>query len=96
MDEKDVMPELIKRASKNEIIVHGQTRISYVNHFFNTDIKSKKTVNGFLLDKFGELPREGAKTEQKNIVFVAEVVGPRTIDRVRIIKNPINTNEPAS
>jgi CBS domain containing-hemolysin-like protein len=86
VDEKDVMPELIKRASKNEIVVHGQTRISYVNHFFNTDIKSKKTVNGFLLDKFGELPRAGSRTEYKGVIFIAEVVGPRTIERVRLLK----------
>jgi CBS domain containing-hemolysin-like protein len=87
IDEKDVAPELIKRVGKNEIVVHGQTRVSYVNHFFNTDIKSKKSINGFLLEKFGEIPQLGSVFEAEGVRFVVEAVGPRTIDRVRIIKN---------
>ncbi|MBI2037224.1 MAG: HlyC/CorC family transporter [Candidatus Liptonbacteria bacterium] len=87
IDEKDVAPELIKRVSKNEIVVHGQTRIAYINQFFNTEIKSKKSVNGLLLEKFGEIPALGASFEAGGVRFHVEVVGPRTIDRVRIIKN---------
>jgi len=86
IDEKDVAPELIKRVSKNEIIVHGQTRIAQVNHFFNTDLKSKKTVNRFLMEKLGKIPESGAKFEIGGLVFYAEEVGPRQIDRVRIVK----------
>ncbi|OGY98187.1 MAG: hypothetical protein A3E09_00075 [Candidatus Liptonbacteria bacterium RIFCSPHIGHO2_12_FULL_60_13] len=87
IDEKDVAPELIKRVSKNEIVVHGQTRVAYINQFFNTEIKSKKNLNGFLLEKFGEVPEEGVVLELGGIRFVAEAVGPRAIDRVRITKN---------
>lgn len=86
IDEKDVAPELIKRVSKNEIIVHGQTRVAQVNHFFNTDLKSKKTVNGFLMEKLGKIPEGGAKFEAGDLVFYAEEVGPRQVDRVRIVK----------
>lgn len=86
IDEKDVAPELIKRVSKNEIIVHGQTRIAQINHFFNTDLKSKKTVNGFLMEKLGKIPEGGAKFEIGDLVFYAEEVGPRQIDRVKIVK----------
>jgi len=86
IDEKDIAPELIKRVSRNEIIVHGQTRVSYINDFFNTFIKSKKTINGFLLDKLGELPQVGAEYKENNLSFFIEAVGPRTIDRVRILK----------
>ncbi|MDP3947181.1 MAG: transporter associated domain-containing protein, partial [bacterium] len=87
IDEKDVAPELIKRVSKNEFVVHGQTRIAYINQFFNTEIKSKKNVNGFLLEKLGEVPEEGVALEIGGVRFVAEAVRPRAIDRVRIIKN---------
>ena len=90
IDEKDVAPEFIKRISKNEIVAHGQTRISYINHFFNTEIKSKKNLNGFLLEKFGELPSEGEFIEHNGIKFIAESVGPRTIDRVHIIKKSLS------
>lgn len=86
IDEKDVAPELIKRVSRNEIIAHGQTRIPYVNHFFNTNIRSRRNLNGFLLDKLGSLPAEGAVFEQENLKFITEAVGPAAIDRVKIIK----------
>lgn len=86
IDEKDVAPELIKRISKNEIIAHGQTRISSINHFFNTEIKSKKTLNGWLLDRFGHIPEKGDVLELGDITFVVEEVSPRQIDRVRISK----------
>lgn len=86
IDEKDVAPELIKRVSKDEIIAHGQTRIAVVNHFFNTEIKSKKTLNGFLLDKFGKLPREGETFELDGLIFRLEAISPNQIERVRITK----------
>ena len=86
IDEKDVAPELIKRVSKSEIIAHGQTRIAQVNHFFNTEVKSHKTVNGFLLEKFGKIPEKNEKLEIAGLVFHAEEVGPRQIDRARIVK----------
>lgn len=86
IDEKDVAPELIKRVSKNEIIAHGQTRISQINHFFNTEIKSRKTANGFLLEKFGKIPESGEKFETAGLIFYAEEVGPRQIDRIKIVK----------
>jgi CBS domain containing-hemolysin-like protein len=86
IDEKDVMPEMIKRVAKNEIVTHGQTRVPYINHFFNTDIKSKKTLNGYLLEQIGELPEEGRVFEENDLKFIMESVGPRMIDKVRIIK----------
>jgi len=87
IDEKDVMPEMIKRVAKNEIVTHGQTRVPYINHFFNTEIKSKKTLNGYLLEQIGELPEGGYVFEENDLKFVMESVGPRMIDKVRIIKN---------
>lgn len=86
IDEKDVVPELIKRVSKNEIIAHGQTRISSINHFFNLEIKSRKTLNGYLLDKFGHLPEPGDKIEKDGVIFQIEEMGARQIDKARIIR----------
>ena len=90
IDEKDVAPELIKRISKNEIIAHGQTRIISSDHFFNTKIGSKKTVNGWLLDKFGHVPEKGKIFEAGDITFVVEEVGSNQIERVRILKKSTN------
>jgi len=86
IDEKDIAPEFIKRVAKNEIVAHGQTRISQVNHFFNTNIESHKTVNGFLLECIGRIPAAGEKFETNGLIFYAEEVGPRQVDKVRIVK----------
>lgn len=86
IDEKDVAPELIKRVSKNEVIVHGQTKITSLNHFFNTNISSKKTLNGFLLEKFGQIPDIGEHIEVGDLILRVEEATARNIERVRIIK----------
>jgi len=57
------------------------------NHFFNTNIKGRKSLNGFLMDKFGALPEAGAVFEHNGLKFVAEVVGPAAIEKVRIVKS---------
>jgi putative hemolysin len=92
IEEKDVAPELIKRIAKNEILVHGQTRIPNINHFFNTEVKSKKTVNGFLLDKFGRLPEAGERLEYDGLMIIVEESNPQSIEKVRIIKKEISSS----
>ena len=89
IDEKDIAPEFIKRVSRTEIIAHGQSRISYVNHFFNTEIKSKKTLNGFLMEKFGKVPAVGEIYGYKDIKFIIEASNQREIEKVRVVKEPL-------
>ena len=86
IDEKDVAPEIIKRVAKNEIVVHGQTKIEMLNHFFNTEIKSRKTVNGFLLGKFGTFPKEGEEFVLNGLKFVVEEMTERAIEKIREYK----------
>ena len=88
IDEKDVAPELIKRVSKNEIIAHGQTKIEQINHFFNTEIRSRKTLNGFLLAKLGKIPEVGAICESDGLIFRVDEVTPKQVERARITKKP--------
>lgn len=86
IDEKDVAPELIKRVSRNEIIAHGWTKIEQINHFFNTEIRSRKTLNGFLAGKFGKIPEVGAELETDGLMFKVEEATPKQIERARIVK----------
>lgn len=86
IDEKEVAPETIKRVSKNEIVVHGQTQTETLNHFFNTAFKSKKTVNGFLLGKFGRFPKEGEEITIDGIRFVVDKTGEHEIGKIRVYK----------
>jgi len=84
--EQEISPELIKRVSKSEIIVHGETQVLAVNRFFNTEISDHCTLNGYLLKKFGHLPAKGEIIEEGNLKFVAEETSPSAIERVRVIK----------
>ena len=93
IDEKDVAPKLIKRVAKNEIIAHGQTRITSINHFFNTALKSRKNLNGYLLEKIGKIPDKDEIIEINELVFHMEEVGSNQIDRVRIIKNRLEVDK---
>ncbi|MEK9194678.1 MAG: hemolysin family protein, partial [Patescibacteria group bacterium] len=86
VDEKDVRPELIKRVARNIIVVHGQTHVPHINHFFNTNVGSKRTLNGFLLRRFGHLPNALESFKLDNLTFTVEEISPSSIERVRIVK----------
>ena len=87
LDEKDVDERSIKRISKDEILVHGQTEIARVNHFFNTELpEDRPTVAGLLLDHLERLPRAGEHVMVEGLDFVVDEVNDRAIVRVRILK----------
>ncbi len=87
IEEKEVRPEFIKRISKSEILAHGHTSFSTINHFFNLEIKSrKKTLNGFLLDAFGRMPQRGESYAAFGAIFTIEDVGANSIEKVKIRK----------
>ena len=43
-----------------------------------------ETVAGFLLKRFGRIPRTGARTWLGDVEFVVERASPRAIERIRI------------
>lgn len=45
-----------------------------------------ETVAGFLLHRFGRIPRAGARTRVGSVEFVVERASPRAIERVRILR----------
>ncbi|OGZ00392.1 MAG: hypothetical protein A2945_03535 [Candidatus Liptonbacteria bacterium RIFCSPLOWO2_01_FULL_52_25] len=86
LEEKEISPELIKRVSKNEVVAHGETQVSTLNNFFNIDIPDHRTINGYLLKKFGRLPAAKDVAEVGNLKFIVEEVSPSAIERVRVVK----------
>jgi CBS domain containing-hemolysin-like protein len=77
----------IKRVSREEILVHGQTEIPQVNRFFNTEIPEERpTVAGFLLERLERLPSAGERVTLEGLDFVVDEVTDRAIVRVRILK----------
>lgn len=52
------------------------------------DEPEAETVAGFLLKKFGRIPRSGAKTHEGDLEFLVERASPRAIERIRITRRP--------
>ncbi|MGH9404137.1 MAG: hemolysin family protein [Terriglobia bacterium] len=86
IDEKDVVPEMIKRVTKDEIIAHGETRGRYVNSLFQTALPESKTLMGFLQEQFHRIPEKGEILVWGNLEFRIEEASVGQIERIRIIK----------
>jgi CBS domain containing-hemolysin-like protein len=97
LDEKNLDERTIKRVSREEILVHGQTGIAHINHFFNTEIPEERpTIAGYLLDKLGRLPRAGEHVVADGVDVVIDEVSERAILRVRILKGKDGTDRAAA
>jgi CBS domain containing-hemolysin-like protein len=88
LDEKDLDEHSIKRVSREEILVHGQTEIARINHFFNTELpEDRPTIAGLILDRTGRLPRPGEHIAAEGVDIVVDEVNEKAIVRVRILKS---------
>jgi len=58
------------------------------------DDPDNETVAGFLLRKFGRIPRAGAKTREGDLEFLVERASPRAIERIRILRVPAHSAAP--
>ncbi len=86
IDEKDVVPEVVKRISKDEILAHGETRGRNINSLFQTDLPENKTLTEYLLDHFHRIPEKGEILELDNLRFRIEEVSGGLIGRIRITR----------
>lgn len=86
IDEKDVVPDLIKRVKKDEIIAHGETRGRHVNSFFQSALPETKTLTGFLQDQFHRVPEKNEVLVWRNLEFRIEEAYAGQIGRVRITR----------
>ncbi len=86
IDEKDVIPQLIKRVKKDEIIAHGETRGRHVNSFFQSALPETKTLNGFLQEEFHRVPEKNEVLVWKDLEFRIEEATAGQIERIRITR----------
>ncbi len=94
-ESSEIGAELMKRVSKNEIVAHGETQISRINRFFNTEIPNHRTLCGFLIDEIGHVPKPGYIVTLYDIEFVIEAVDNHSIiEKVRLKKLPVAAEPP--
>ena len=85
--ESETAPEKrITPVSPYEYIVPGDMKLDDFNDVMKMDLDSEsfETLGGWLLEKFGELPRVGAAWRDKGAVYIVEDQGGRRIISVRV------------
>ncbi|MQA89923.1 MAG: DUF21 domain-containing protein [Gemmatimonas sp.] len=71
VDETDLEHQPLVRVSRNELLVEGGADLREINHFFNTAFPQleHRSLNGYLLDELGYVPREGEAVEREGVVI---------------------------
>jgi len=94
LDESDITPRLMKRVSKNELIVHGETEIDDINQFFQCDIEKPhhvNTITGFLQHETKASLVIHTTLDYKNLkIKVIEIDEDDHPSKIKITKNAKN------
>ncbi|MBQ3801901.1 MAG: HlyC/CorC family transporter [Treponema sp.] len=85
-DSETAPEKRITPVSPYEYIVPGDMKLDDFNDIMKMDLDSEsfETLGGWLLEKFGELPRVGAAWRDKGAVYIVEDQGGRRIISVRV------------
>jgi putative hemolysin len=88
VDETDLEEQPIVRISRNEVLVEGYADLREVNHFFNTAFPTleHRSLNGYLLDELGHVPRPGEEFEREGVRIHVEEVSDTQVLKVRLIR----------
>jgi putative hemolysin len=92
-DEYDDNEPKLERAGENTWLLDGGYYIDDLNEAFSLNIESKEheTIGGYIVDRIGEIPQEGAKeyvVETEGFVFKVESVKDRRIDKILLTVPP--------
>jgi putative hemolysin len=87
-DETDIAQEPIIRLSRNVILVDGSADLREVNHFFNTTfpLLEHRSLNGYLLDLFGQVPQPGEKITKEGVVIEVMAASDTQVLRARLTR----------
>ncbi len=76
----------IEKKDEKTYIVEGRIELDEFNQQFNVELESDEaeTLNGLLLERFGEIPDEGEVIEIKNIKFEMLTVSNNKINKIKV------------
>jgi len=85
-DESDVPEDSIVRLSRNVILVDGGADLREINHFFNTTLPllEHRSLNGFLLDVFGQVPQPGDTYTTEGVLIEVTAATDTQVVRARL------------
>jgi putative hemolysin len=80
---------LYEKSSANEIIASGQLELAEFNDLFNVNLVSENnmmTIGGWLIERLGDIPKNGMKNEFEGFLFQVLSADPNKIKRLYIRK----------
>ncbi len=96
-DEYDKEAPLIEKINDYTFLVNGGMSIDEINEELGLDLPTEEgvdTLAGFLLGRFGSVPKIKEKTNYNGYEFIIEKATKKRIQKVRLIlKNKIKTNK---
>lgn len=93
VDETDLSEELIKRISKNQILVSGRTEVRKINEFLKSDLdEEQNTISGLIQQELGHIPAVGEEVRADHCRLIVHDADEKSIKSVQILK----VEEPAS
>ena len=95
VDETDEEHPAIVRVSRNEVLVEGSADLREINHFFNTTFPQleHRSVNGYLLDELGHVPKSGEELQREGIRIRIEAATDQLVLRARLTRLHAPTGE---
>lgn len=92
IDESDISERLIKRISKNEIIIDALTEVRDINRFFNADLpgKENQTASALLLKKANRIPKQGEIIPIANVDFVVLEADSKRVKKLKLVKKELS------
>ena len=98
-DEYDVERELVLPVSDHEAVMDARVPFSEVQETFGIEppdgADEFDTLGGFVTHELGRLPKAGETLQRDGVTFVVESVEGRRVGRVRVIREPVGTEQRA-
>ena len=98
-DEYDVERELVLPVSDHEAVMDARVPFSEVQETFGIEppdgAAEFDTLGGFVTHELGRLPKAGETLQRDGVTFVVESVEGRRVGRVRVIREPVGTEQRA-
>ena len=86
LDETDIEDHFIKQINKKEYIIDGRTTLELLKDKLKINLKSEdvNTVNGYILESFGRVPKKGNKMNWGKKQIIIESCSKTKIKKVRL------------
>ncbi len=98
-DEYDVDEELVLPVSEHEALMDARVPFSEVKETFGLGDPDGEqefdTLGGYITHELGRLPKVGETVQRNGVKFIVETVDGRRIGRIRVIREPARSEQPA-